>query len=43
MQNTSYHQQANAITSQVLQEICTDYSRVLDEVKHTEAFLLQAI
>ena len=43
LQNTAYHQQANAITLQVLQENRTDHSRVLDQVKHTGAVLLQAI
>ena len=43
MQNTAYHQQTNAITSQVLQDIRTDHSQVLDKVKLTGTNILQSM
>ena len=43
MRNTAYHQQANLITTQVLQEIRTDHSRVIDELKNTGNEILHAM
>lgn len=43
MRNTAYHQQANLITTQVLQEIRTDHSRVIDELRNTGNTILQAM
>ena len=43
MQNTAYHQQANLITIQVLQEIRTDHSRIINELKNTGNTILQAM
>ena len=43
MQNTAYYQQANLITIQVLQEIRTDHSRIINELKNTGNTILQAM
>ena len=43
MWNTAYYQQANLITIQVLQEICTDHYLVIDELKNTGNTILQAM
>ena len=43
MRNTAYHQHANLITTQVLQEIRTGHSRVSDELKNTGDEILHAM
>ena len=43
MRNTAFHQHANLITTQVLQEIRTDHSRVIDELQNTGNTILQAM
>lgn len=43
MRNTAYHHYANLITTQVIQEIRTDHSRVIDELKNTGNEILYAM
>ena len=43
MRNTAYHQQANAMTGQVLQEIRAENLQLVDEVKSAEGNILRAM